>query len=105
MLKHFGFMCILVYTLERCYMAAKLAFLTIQRWGNSLAVRIPAALARSAHFEVGTPVEVALQEGGIAVRSSGERKLTLDERLALFDYKKHGGEIMPSETIGLEKLE
>jgi hypothetical protein len=28
----------------------KTATLTIQRWGNSLAVRIPAAVARAAHF-------------------------------------------------------
>lgn len=29
----------------------KTATLTIQQWGNSLAVRIPAAVARSAHFD------------------------------------------------------
>jgi antitoxin MazE len=36
---------------------AKTATLTIQQWGNSLAVRIPAPVARSAHFEVGLEVE------------------------------------------------
>ncbi len=32
--------------------------LTVQQWGNSLAVRIPAAVARTAHFTVGQPVEI-----------------------------------------------
>jgi antitoxin component of MazEF toxin-antitoxin module len=42
---------------------SKTAVLTLQQWGNSLAVRIPAALARSAHFSVGQPVELSLWGG------------------------------------------
>jgi antitoxin MazE len=87
-------------------MATKnVVLLAIQRWGNSLAVRIPSAIARSAHFQQGTPVEMTLQEVGVAVKPVGERKLTLDERLALFDPQKHGGEVMASENVGLEKFE
>lgn len=85
-------------------MKSKIATLTIQRWGNSLAVRIPASIARSAHLEAGTPVEVALEEAGIAVRPVGERKLTLEERLKIFDPEKHGGEVMASNRVGLEKF-
>ena len=81
------------------------ATLTIQRWGNSLAVRIPAAIARKAHFELGTPVEVQLQENGISVRPSGERLLTLDERLERFDTEHHKGEVMISGRVGLERFE
>lgn len=85
-------------------MTSKIATLTVQKWGNSLAVRIPAAIARSAHFHLGTPVELAVQEGGIIVRTTGERKLTLEERLEIFDPKKHSGEVMASGGIGLEKF-
>jgi antitoxin MazE len=85
-------------------MVAKIATLTVQKWGNSLAVRIPAEIARGAHFHVGTQVELAMQEDGIVVRSTGERKLTLDERLEIFDPKKHGGEVMASGRIGLEEF-
>jgi antitoxin MazE len=35
---------------------ARSARLTIQQWGNSLAVRIPAVVARSAHFEAGQEI-------------------------------------------------
>lgn len=85
-------------------MTTKIATLTVQQWGNSLAVRIPASIARSAHFQLGTTVEIALQEVGIAVRPLGQRKLTLDERLEKFDSKKHGGEFQSSGRIGTEKF-
>ncbi|TAK76858.1 MAG: AbrB/MazE/SpoVT family DNA-binding domain-containing protein [Gammaproteobacteria bacterium] len=85
-------------------MTPKVATLTVQKWGNSLAVRIPAAIARSAHFHLGTPVELAVQKDSILVRSTGEPHLTLDEMLDLFDPKKHSGEVMASGRIGKERF-
>jgi len=81
---------------------AKTATLTIQQWGNSLAVRIPAAVARAAHFEVGQEVQVTTDEVGVTVKPIGPRKLTLDEKLALFDPAKHGGEVMATGRVGVE---
>jgi antitoxin MazE len=86
-------------------MSHKTATLTVQKWGNSLAVRIPSALARSAHFYLGTLVELDVHDGSIVVKATGRQKLTLDERLAAFDPKKHGGEIMSVKPIGREKIE
>jgi antitoxin MazE len=68
--------------------------LTVQRWGNSLAVRIPAAVARSARFRVGQPVEVSAQDSQVLVRAIGEPKLTFEQRLAAFDPALHAGEVM-----------
>lgn len=85
-------------------MIHKTATLTVQKWGNSLAVRIPAAIARSAHFHLGTLVELDAQDGSIIVKATGHQKLSLDERLAAFDPKKHGGEAMAIQPIGVEKL-
>lgn len=81
---------------------AKTATLTIQQWGNSLAVRIPAAVARSAHLEVGLEVEVTTAEVGVTVKPVGPRKLTLAEKLAKFDLSKHGGEAMAASPVGAE---
>lgn len=83
---------------------AKTATLTLQQWGNSLAVRIPAAVARAAHFEVGQEVQVTSDEIGVTVKPVGQRKLTLAEKLALFDPAKHGGEAMTTGLIGAEVL-
>lgn len=85
-------------------MHAKVAHLKVQKWGNSLAVRIPATIARSAHFQIGTLVDLTLLEDGVFLRSAGGRKLTLEQRLELFDIKKHGGEEMPFDLVGLEKF-
>ncbi len=44
-------------------------------------------------------VELAVEEGKIVLEPTIERKLTLNERLELFDPKKHGGEVMAVEHI------
>jgi len=83
---------------------AKSATLTVQQWGNSLAVRIPAAVARSARFRVGQPVEVSAQDSNVMVRAIGEPKLTLAQKLEAFDPALHGIELMITRPIGNEAL-
>jgi antitoxin MazE len=83
---------------------SKAATLTVQQWGNSLAVRIPAAVARSARFKVGQPVEVSAEESNVLVRAIGTPKLTLAQKLAAFDPSRHGGEAMATAAIGNETL-
>jgi antitoxin MazE len=85
-------------------MGHKIVTMTVQKWGNSLAVRIPANIARSAHFHLGTQVELDVHDGTIVVKATGQRKLTLNERLASFDPDIHGGEAMPTKPVGEEKL-
>jgi antitoxin MazE len=80
----------------------KRATLTLQQWGNSLAVRIPAAVARSARLKVGQPVEVSAQDSNVLVRTLGEPKLTLAQKLAAFDPERHGGEAMATTRTGME---
>jgi len=83
---------------------AKSATLTVQQWGNSLAVRIPAAVARSARFRVGQPVEVSAQDSNVLVKPLGEPKLTLSQKLAAFDPTIHGREVMATRPVGNEVL-
>lgn len=81
---------------------SKIAKLTIQQWGNSLAVRIPSAVARSARFAVGQPVEITVEDSCVVVKPVGTPKLTLAQKLAMFDPAKHGGEVMVTERVGAE---
>ena len=81
---------------------SKTATLTLQQWGNSLAVRIPAAVARSARFKVGQPVEVSAQDSNVLVKAIGEPRLTLGQKLAAFDPIRHGGEVMATGRLGME---
>jgi antitoxin MazE len=81
---------------------SKSATLTLQQWGNSLAVRIPAAVARSARFKVGQSVEVSAQDFNVLVKSLGEARLTLAQKLAAYDPDLHGNEVMVTTQVGAE---
>ena len=50
---------------------------TVQKWGNSLALRIPSSLAKDFHLRQGSVVEVTTVEGKMVVEPKGGRKLSL----------------------------
>ena len=83
---------------------ARTATLTLQQWGNSLAVRIPSVVARSVGFKVGQPVEVSAWDAAVLVTPVGEPRLTLAQKLALFDPNQHSGEAMVTTRVGSETL-
>ncbi len=41
---------------------------TIQKWGNSLALRIPMSFAKNIHLHKGSAVDVVLNKGKIEIR-------------------------------------
>jgi antitoxin MazE len=84
--------------------ASKTRKLTLQHWGNSLALRIPSAMARSVGFKVGQPVEISAQDFGIKVEIVGEPRLSLRQKLARFDPERHGGEAMAAMPVGKEVI-
>ena len=53
----------------------------VQKWGNSLAIRIPKALAAKARLLDNTPVELSLPDGQLVIRPLATEALTLDELL------------------------
>ena len=75
---------------------------TVQEWGNGLAVRITAPVAKAARFTRGLPIKVEVVEGGVFLRAVGEPKLTLAQKLKAFDPAVHGGEAMASGRVGAE---
>jgi antitoxin MazE len=80
------------------------AILDIKRWGNNLGVRLPAAIAREAHLRVDQRVRISVEAGQVVITPVADGPLTLEQRLALFDPVRHGGEAMPaSEALGAER--
>jgi antitoxin MazE len=77
---------------------------SIQRWGNSLAVRIPAAVSKKARLKQGQPVAVSVQGTEIVVTSIGEPNLSLAQKLAAFDPIRHSGEAMITTRVGKEAM-
>jgi antitoxin MazE len=54
----------------------------VQKWGNSLALRIPKSFASEVGLDQNSPVEVSLIEGKLIVAPAHEPKFTLKQLLA-----------------------
>lgn len=76
---------------------------TIQKWGNSLAIRIPKATADQANLIEGTPIEI-VAEGGRIVLSPIRRPYRLEEMLAAVTDKNRHDEVDLGPPVGREKL-
>lgn len=79
------------------------AVLDIKRWGNNLGVRLPASVARAAKLTADQRVRITVEDGRVIITPDGDKPLTLDERLALFDPATHGGEAMAATPVGRER--
>ena len=54
---------------------------TVQKWGNSLALRIPSSMAKDIHLRPGSVVEVAVVDGNMVLKPKAERKFSLTRLL------------------------
>jgi antitoxin MazE len=54
----------------------------VQKWGNSLALRLPKSVADHAGLEQGAEVEINLEDGRFVVSAVPKPAFTLDELLA-----------------------
>lgn len=75
---------------------------TIQEWGNGLAVRLTAPVARAASLAQGTSVMVEVVPEGVLLRVTGKPRRTLAQKLKAFDPARHGGEVAASGRVGAE---
>jgi len=54
----------------------------IQKWGNSLAVRIPKSFAEELGFAENSPAEVSLDDGAVVIKPDRDKAWDLDALLA-----------------------
>lgn len=54
----------------------------VQKWGNSLALRLPKSVADHAGLEQGAEVEIRLEDGHFVVSAVPKPTFTLDELLS-----------------------
>ena len=74
----------------------------VQKWGNSLAVRIPKAFAEELGLAHNAVVEMALVEGKLVVRAAAPRPWTLEDLLAQVTPENIHEEIGSGESVGRE---
>ena len=74
----------------------------IQRWGNSLGLRIPRSFAEEAGVEAGSEVELSVRDGDLVVRAAKRRTYRLSELLEKITAKNLHGEVDAGGPIGRE---
>jgi antitoxin MazE len=74
----------------------------VQKWGNSLAVRIPKTLAEDADVKDGTMLKLAVSEGKIVATPIGKKKLSLRQLLAKVTPKNLHAQIDFDPPVGRE---
>lgn len=77
--------------------------LDIKHWGNSLGVRLPAAVARAAKLKADQRVRMTVEYGKVIIEPIDKSRMTLAERLAAYDVDRHGGEAMAVSPAGAER--
>lgn len=74
----------------------------VQKWGNSLAVRIPKPLAEDADVKEGTVLNLAVSEGKVVATPVEGKKLSLKQLLAKVTRKNLHSELDSGPAVGRE---
>ena len=74
----------------------------VQKWGNSLALRIPKSFATEVGIQRETSVEVSLADGKLIITPVTKPKLTLKQLLAKVTKENLHNEVDTSPAIGNE---
>jgi antitoxin MazE len=76
----------------------------IAKWGNSLAVRIPQAIAEQVQIQAGSEISIEIIDGKIVLTPHRRKKYTLDELLDEMTSEHLHAEISTGVTVGNEVL-
>lgn len=74
----------------------------IQKWGNSLGLRIPKSFAAEAQVVEGATVDLSVEDGQLLVRPVRVRKYALSALLRKVDRWKRHGEVPTGKAVGRE---
>ena len=74
----------------------------IQKWGNSLGLRIPKSFAAEAHVREGSPVDLSVEGGKLLVRPLRNRTYSLRALVRKISIQNLHGEVPTGEAMGRE---
>jgi len=74
----------------------------IQKWGNSLAVRIPKAFVKEAHVAYGTSVDLSVDDGKIVIDPHTAPEYRLEDLLKGVTKGNVHAEVDTGEAVGRE---
>ena len=74
----------------------------VQKWGNSLALRIPHSFAKETQIEHDTLVELSLEGGRLVIAPIRQPKMTLEQLLANVTEQNLHQEVDTGQAVGGE---
>jgi len=74
----------------------------IQKWGNSLGLRIPKAFAEQAGVRAGSEVDLSLEDGELIIRPTREPKYDLAELVRDITEENVHAEVETGPPVGRE---
>ncbi len=75
---------------------------TIQKWGNSLAIRIPKAFVKEANVADGTTVDLSVDDGKIVIDPHPKSAYRLDDLLKGVTKRNSHAEVVTGDAVGPE---
>ena len=74
----------------------------VQKWGNSLGLRIPKSCAEEADISDGSQVDISVQNGDLLIHSVQRRKFNLDALLKRVNKNNIHEPIETDDPVGKE---
>jgi antitoxin MazE len=74
----------------------------IQKWGDSVALRIPKPFAEESNLREDSPVDVTVRGGKLVVAAIEESELSLDELVAKITPRNRHAEVKTGKAVGDE---
>ena len=74
----------------------------VQKWGNSLAVRIPRPFAEETGLENGSSIELSLEEGRLILSPLSKKSYALENLLQGITPENVHGELDTGRPVGRE---
>ncbi len=75
---------------------------SIQKWGNSLAIRIPKSFASEIHLVQGSEIDISLFEDKLQIEPIKKEKITLKQLLSEITDENLHNEIDTGNQVGKE---
>ena len=75
---------------------------TVQKWGNSLAIRVPKSIATQVGLKAQDDLEIEVQDGNVVLKPQVRRVCRLDDLVKRITSKNVHGEIDTDSPIGRE---
>ena len=96
-----AFVYICIYIVETILLSFKMQT-TVQKWGNSLAVRIPVSLTRETGINDGSSIDISVDDSGTIIIKPTTKKYILSDLLKKINSLNLHDEVQTGDPIGNE---